>query len=67
MVEFQRWLGGILLCLAGLIGLYISAHAHDGGFGFFGLLLALFSVFMLFRLIAFTTEAAENHPGENHP
>lgn len=62
MVELQRWLGGILLGIVGLAGLYIGAHAQDGGFGFFGLLLSIFSVFMFFRLIALATEAGENHP-----
>ena len=62
MIELQRWLGGILLGLVGLVGLYISAHAHDGGFSFFGLLLAVFSVLMFFRLIVLVTEAGENHP-----
>ncbi len=61
MVELQRWLGGILLGLAGLVGLYISAHAHDSGFSFFGLLLSVFSVLMFFRLIVLTTETGENH------
>lgn len=67
MVELQRWLGGILLGLVGLVGLYISAHAQDGAFSFFGLLLAVFSVLMFFRLIVLTTEAGEIHPGEKHP
>lgn len=56
MAELQRWLGGILLGLIGLIGLYIGAHAADGGFAFFGLLLSVFSVLMFFRFIAMVTE-----------
>jgi hypothetical protein len=62
MGGLMRWLGGILLGLTGLIGLYISANAHDSGFSFFGLLLSLFSIFMLFRLIVFVTETEGNHP-----
>ena len=61
MVELQRWLGGILLGLAALIGLYISAHASDSGFAFFGALLSLFGVLMLFRLIALATADTETH------
>lgn len=61
MVELLRWIGGILLGLIGLIGLYISAHATDGGFAFFGLLLAIFSILMFFRFIAMVTETKETH------
>ncbi len=61
MVELQRWIGGIVLGLVGLVGLFIGAHALDGGFAFFGLLLAIFSVLMFFRLIVIATEAGENH------
>lgn len=61
MVELQRWFGGVLLGLAAIIGLLIGAHAHDGGFAFFGFLLTLFSVLMLFRLIALATASPETH------
>ena len=53
--------GGILLSIAGLAGLAISAHADDQGFAFFGVLLMLFSIAMLFRLIALAT-AGEHQP-----
>jgi len=61
MVELQRWLGGTLLGLAAIIGLFISAHADDSGFAFFGALLSLFGVLMLFRLIALATASPETH------
>lgn len=61
MVELLRWIGGIVLGLIGLIGLYIGGHAADGGFAFFGLLLAIFSILMFFRFIAMATEAEETH------
>jgi hypothetical protein len=62
MVELQRWIGGILLGITGLAGLYISAHADDSGFAFFGVLLMLFSIAMLFRLIALVTTPEETQP-----
>jgi hypothetical protein len=45
------WLGMLVMTLLGLVGLYASANAHDGGFYVVGLLLAGFSVLMLFRLV----------------
>jgi len=62
MVELQRWLGGVILGLAAIIGLFIGAHAHDSGFALFGFLLSLFGVLMLFRLIALSTASPETHP-----
>lgn len=61
MGEVLRWLGGIVLSLAGLAGLYIGAHAEDAAFSFFGLMLSVFSVLMLFRLIAIATDGGESH------
>lgn len=61
MVELQRWFGGVMLGLAAIIGLFISGHADDGGFAFFGVLLTVFSVLLLFRLIALATASPETH------
>jgi hypothetical protein len=61
MIELQRWLGGIILGFGAIIGLFISAHADDGGFAFFGGLLSLFSILLLFRLIALATASPETH------
>lgn len=62
MYGVERLMAGILLGLAALAGLYIGANAHDGAFSFFGLLLFLFAVMMLFRFIALTTGKKEVQP-----
>lgn len=62
MRELLRWLGGIFVALAGLLGLYIGAHAEDAAFAFFGFMLTLFSVLMLGRLIVLATEAGGARP-----
>lgn len=46
------WILISILTLLALLGVYVSAHAVDTGFGFFGAALSAFAVFMLFRLIA---------------
>lgn len=46
------WIGTAVLTLLGLIGLFISANAQDATFYIIGLLIAGFTVLMLFRLIA---------------
>ncbi len=52
MNRLGSWLGMMALALLGLLGLYVSANAHDDGFYIVGLLFAGFSVLMLFRLTA---------------
>lgn len=55
----ERMFAGILLGVAALVGLFIGAKAHDGGFAFFGYLLFLFAVLMSFRFIALVTGKGE--------
>jgi hypothetical protein len=59
MHGLEKLIAGILLGLAALAGLYVGANAHDGPFSFFGMLLFLFAVMMLFRFIALVTGKAE--------
>jgi hypothetical protein len=62
MFGLEKFLGGLVLVVATLVGLFISANAHDSGFAFFGYLLFLFGVLMLFRYIALVTGKGETQP-----
>ena len=62
MFGLERFFAGILLGVMTVIGLFISANAHDTGFAFFGYLLFLFGVLMLFRFIALVTGKGESNP-----
>lgn len=60
MFGLEKLIAGILLTLTAVIGLFISANARDAGFTFFGYLLFLFGVLMLFRYIALLTKKETN-------
>jgi hypothetical protein len=62
MFGLEKFLAGIVLALATMIGLFISANAHDVAFTFFGYLLFLFGVLMLFRYVALLTGKGETQP-----
>ena len=62
MFGIDRFLAGLLLAITTVIGLFISANAHDAAFTFFGYLLFLFGVLMLFRYIALLTGKGETQP-----
>ena len=62
MFGLEKFLAGIVLAVAALAGLFISAKAHDTAFTFFGYLLFLFGVLMLFRYIALLTGKGESQP-----
>ena len=62
MFGLEKFLAGVVLAVTTLIGLFISANAHDSGFAFFGYLLFLFGVLMLFRYIALLTGKEETQP-----
>ncbi|HVM85503.1 MAG TPA: hypothetical protein VMW18_16550 [Candidatus Binatia bacterium] len=55
-----KWIGGGLLVIVGLIGLGVSAHAHDGPFSLFGMLLFAFAILIVFRFITLATGPKEN-------
>ena len=61
-----KWLGGGLLAIMGLLGLGISANAHDAAFSLFGLLLFVFALVVIFRFITVATESAATTSGESH-
>jgi len=62
MFGLERFFAGILLGITTLVGLFISANAHDPAFTFFGYLLFLFGVLMLFRYVALITGEEETKP-----
>jgi hypothetical protein len=62
MFGLEKFFAGVVLALAALMGLFISANAHDAAFSFFGMLLFLFGVMMLFRFIAVVTDKGESRP-----
>ena len=62
MFGLEKILAGVVLAVTTVIGLFISANAHDVAFTFFGYLLFLFGVLMLFRYIALLTGKGETQP-----
>jgi hypothetical protein len=62
MFGLEKFLAGVVLAVTTVIGLFISANAHDAGFAMFGYLLFLFGVLMLFRYVALLTAKGETQP-----
>ena len=62
MFGLEKFLAGVVLAVTTVIGLFISANAHDAGFALFGYLLFLFGVLMLFRYVALLTAKGETQP-----
>lgn len=62
MFGLEKYIAGVVLAVAALMGLFISANAHDAAFTFFGYVLFLFGVLMLFRYIALLTGNGEPQP-----
>jgi hypothetical protein len=62
MYGLEKFLAGLVLAVTTVIGLFISANAHDVGFAMFGYLLFLFGVLMLFRYVALLTAKEETQP-----
>ena len=62
MFDLEKFLAGVVLAVTTVIVLFISANAHDAGFAFFGYLLFLFGVLMLFRYVALLTAKGETQP-----
>ena len=59
MTSTAAWITGALMGLISLFGLILARLAVDGAFHFFGLLLFLFGVLMVFALIAATVGRRE--------
>lgn len=62
MFGIEKLFAGVVLAVIALTGLFISANAHDGAFTFFGYLMFLFGVSMLFRFVALLTAKGEARP-----
>ena len=57
------WIGGGLVALLGLVGLFFSANATDNGIYLFGLALFAFAVIYVFRQIKDAFDRAEEAGG----
>ena len=57
------WIGGGLVALLGLVGLFMSAGAIDNGIYLFGLALFAFSIVYIFRQIKDAFDRAEEAGG----
>ena len=62
MYGLEKFLAGVVLAVTTLVGLFISANARDAGFSFFGYLLFVFGVLMLFRYVALLTDKGGTQP-----
>ena len=60
-MNIGKFIGGGLLAIAGIVGLAISARAHDAAFSLFGLLLFVFAILIIFRFITLATAPEGGH------
>jgi hypothetical protein len=60
-MNIGKFIGGGILALAGIVGLGVSAHAHDAAFSLFGLLLFGFAILIIFRFITLATAPEGGH------
>jgi hypothetical protein len=60
-MNIGKFIGGGVLAIVGIIGLAISARAHDAAFSLFGLLLFVFAILVVFRFITLATAPKETH------
>ena len=60
-MNIGKFIGGGVLALVGLIGLAVSARAHDAPFSIFGMLLFVFSILVVFRFITLATAPKGGH------
>ena len=59
MQETLIWIGSGIVALLGIVGLFLSANARDGGIYLFGLALFAFAVIYIFRQIKDAFDRAE--------
>ena len=59
MQESLIWIGGGIVALLGIVGLFLSAYAYDTGMYLFGLALFAFAVIYIFRQIQHAFDRAE--------
>ena len=60
-MNIGKFIGGGVLAIVGIIGLAISARAHDMAFSSFGLLLFVFAILVVFRFITLATAPKGGH------
>jgi len=60
-MNIGKFIGGGLLAVIGLIGLFVSARTHDGAFSLFGQLLFVFAILIVFRFITLATAPKGEH------
>jgi hypothetical protein len=60
-MNIGKFIGGGVLAVVGIIGLGISANAHDAAFSLFGLLLFVFAILVVFRFITLATAPKGGH------
>ena len=60
-MNIGKFIGGGLLTVAGLFGLFISARTQDQAFSLFGLLLFVFAILIIFRFITLATAPKGEH------
>jgi hypothetical protein len=60
-MNIGKFIGGGVLAVIGLLGLAVSARAHEPAFSLFGLLLFGFSILVVFRFITLATAPKGGH------
>jgi len=60
-MNIGKFIGGGLLAIAGLLGLFVSARSQDAAFSLFGLLLFVFAILVVFRFITLATAPKGGH------
>ena len=60
-MNIGKFIGGGVLAIVGIFGLFISARTHDAAFSMFGLLLFVFAIVIIFRFITMATASEESH------
>jgi hypothetical protein len=54
-MNIGKFIGGGVLAVVGIFGLFVSARSHDAAFSIFGLLLFAFAILVVFRFITLAT------------
>ena len=60
-MNIGKFIGGGVLAVVGLIGLFVSARTQDAAFSLFGLLLFAFAILVVFRFITLATAPKGGH------
>jgi hypothetical protein len=60
-MNIGKFIGGGVLAIVGIFGLFVSARSHDAAFSMFGLLLFAFAILVVFRFITLATAPEGGH------